>query len=293
MPVPPLRPSVLGGRVFRGTWAVAAGLLTEDQLRSSAWRRLRRDVYADAWLPVDHRLHARGVSLVMPRCAALGGRTAAVLWGVPDLATAADPVEVVVPPGTRWTPGPGARVRSAPLAGDVVRDGRWLRWTGRVRTAVDLIRTDAGDESVVLLDRLVAARVVALGDVRRAVEALPAGGRGTVAARRAALLADGLAESPQETRVRLVLRRAGLPAPVAQHEVRAGGRFVARVDFAWPAQRLALEYDGLWHGDPAQFARDRARLNRLTAAGWRVVFVTAADLRDPGRLVARVNAALS
>jgi very-short-patch-repair endonuclease len=64
------------------------------------------------------------------------------------------------------------------------------------------------------------------------------------------------------------------------------------VDFAWPEHRLALEYDGVWHGEPGQFARDRERLNRLTAAGWRVVFVTAADMRRPELLMARLRAAL-
>jgi G:T-mismatch repair DNA endonuclease (very short patch repair protein) len=39
-------------------------------------------------------------------------------------------------------------------------------------------------------------------------------------------------------------------------------------------------------------AKDRQRLNRLTAAGWRVVFVTAADLGDPERLIARIRQAL-
>jgi hypothetical protein len=119
-----VRPPLLRGRVFRGTWAIAAGVLTEQQLRSSAWRRLRRDVYADAALPVDHRLMARGVSLLMPKSAALGGRTAAVLWGVTDLAGSADTVDVVVPPGTRWTPGPGVVVRTARLDGEIVHDGR-------------------------------------------------------------------------------------------------------------------------------------------------------------------------
>jgi very-short-patch-repair endonuclease len=69
--------------------------------------------------------------------------------------------------------------------------------------------------------------------------------------------------------------------------------FVARVDFAWPERRLALEYDGLWHGGAGQFIRDRERLDRLREAGWQVVFVTAADLRDPDRLLARIAAALA
>jgi very-short-patch-repair endonuclease len=68
---------------------------------------------------------------------------------------------------------------------------------------------------------------------------------------------------------------------------------VARVDFAWPERRVAVEYDGAWHAEPGRFARDRQRLNRLQAAGWRVVFVTAADLYRPDELLARIAAALA
>jgi Protein of unknown function (DUF559) len=291
--VPPTahRPDGLRGRVFRGTWAVDQGLLTRGQLRSSAWRRLREDVYADADEPDTHRLQARGASLVMPPGAALGGRTAAVLHGLLDVAGPSDPVEVVLPSGVRWHPQPGLAVRSAPLSGDVVRSGPWLRWTSGVRTAVDLARRESPVEAVVLLDRLAQTGVVDLVEVRAAVAALPRC-RGSARARAAVAAADGLAESPQETRVRLVLLGGGLPAPIAQYVVRAGDRFVARVDFAWPEHRLALEYDGAWHGEPGQFARDRERLNRLTAAGWRVIFLTAADVRRPDLLLARVRAAL-
>ena len=81
--------------------------------------------------------------------------------------------------------------------------------------------------------------------------------------------------------------------PVAQYWVKDRRPARARVDFAWPEQKLALEYDGLWHAAPGQFAKDRARLNRLREAGWRVVFVTARDLHHPAELIARIAAALS
>ncbi|MEI4270374.1 DUF559 domain-containing protein [Klenkia sp. LSe6-5] len=90
----------------------------------------------------------------------------------------------------------------------------------------------------------------------------------------------------------MVLWRAGL-RPESQHVVVDGrGGFVARVDLAFPRQRVAVEYDGAWHGEPGQFARDRRRLNALQAAGWRVLHVTAADLHRPEALVARVRALL-
>ncbi len=277
--------------MFRGTEAVARGLLTPDQLRSAAWRRLRRDVYADARVPLDHRLHARGVALIAPDGAVFSGLTAVVLWGGHEFAATQVPVEVTLPPGIRWQPGPGVVVREAAAAGDVVvgRDG--LRRTDRIRTAVDLIRRGTLDDGVVLLDRLVAAGIVPLHPVRDAVTRLPRC-RGSRLARRVAELSDGLAESPPETRLRLLMLRAGLPTPSAQYRVFDGEGFVARVDFAFPGIRLAIEYDGVWHGRPGELGRDRRRLNRLAAAGWRVFFVTAADMRAPGELLARLAEAV-
>ena len=99
--------------------------------------------------------------------------------------------------------------------------------------------------------------------------------------------------TPQETRLRLLIADSPLPRPVAQYEIRAHGRFVARVDFAYPDRRLAIEYDGAWHGQPDQLPRDRRRLNELFLADWRVLFVAAADLHRPGVLVARIAAGLA
>src|SRR3712207_9447547 len=62
----------------------------------------------------------------------------------------------------------------------------------------------------------------------------------------------------------------------------------ARVDFAYPELKLAIEYDGAWHGKPGELGRDRRRLNRLSAAGWLVVFVTAADMHATDALVRRI-----
>jgi hypothetical protein len=292
VPVPPARPVSLNRRVFRGSWAVRKGLLTPDQLRSRAWRRLRHDVYADARVPLDHRLMAHGVSCVLPPGAVFAGLSALVLAGGNGFATVDDPVEVVLPLGRRWRPGPGVRVSVSSSVDDVVVDWAGLSRTGPVRTAVDLIRRGGLDDGVVLLDRLVQAGLADLAQVRAAAEKLPRS-RGSRMARDVAGLADGLAGSPQETRLRLLVHRAGFPAPVAQFRILDREGFVARVDFAYPELRLAIEYDGLWHAEEGQFAKDRRRLNRLSAAGWRVIFVTADDLRHPERLIARLVAELA
>lgn len=290
VPPPPFRPPALRGKVFRGSTQVAAGLVTRSQLRSSAWQRLFADVYACATVQVRHDLRARAVGSLLLPTGVICGRSAAVLWGVP-LAGPDDDVECTIRPEVRAGAMRGVSLNRRSLHPDEVVVRRGVRVTSPTRTALDLARVSPEEEAVVCLDRLVRAGLVPLDALRSAAAALT--GVGCRQVRRAVSLADGLAESPQETRVRLLLRSSPLPPPVAQHTVRtAGGCFVARVDFAWPDRKVALEYEGVWHGEAQHVGRDRRRLNALTAEGWTVLFVTAADLRDPVALVARIAAAL-
>jgi hypothetical protein len=104
--------------------------------------------------------------------------------------------------------------------------------------------------------------------------------------------ADPRAESPPESTLRLEFHRAGFPVPVPQFSVIVNGIFVARVDFAWPQWRVAVEYDGQWHSDPRQLHRDRSRLRELNAAGWYVYPVTREDMHDIPRLIAQIGALL-
>nr|WP_246405803.1 endonuclease domain-containing protein [Modestobacter versicolor] len=258
-------------------------------MRSSPWRRLYRDVYVPSDVPVDHLVRTRAAVLLLPG-AVVTGRSAAVLWGVP-LAGDDDPVELSLPSGARQVRVAGVRVRRRDLAPPEVTRRARLAVTTPEATAVDLAASLPDDEGVVAVDMVVGSGTADLTRVR----AVAAGrtGPGSRRARTVCALADGLAGSPQETRLRMVLVRSPPPAPVAQFGVLVDGRFVARVDFGWPARRVALEYDGLWHAEPGQFRRDRERLNRLTAAGWRVVFATAADLRDPTALLARLAVELA
>jgi very-short-patch-repair endonuclease len=285
---PPRIPPQLKADAFRGADAVRAGLLTRRQLAGRSWRRLFPDVYVHCDVPVTHSLRATAAILLLPD-AVVTGASAAVLWGVPLATTWAD-VEVTVPPTAHPRRIPGLRVRRARLAAHDVLRRLDVPVTSAEATAVRLAAVLPRVDAVVAVDRMIATGFVSLATVRRMAE--ESRGSGSARARTVCSLADGLAESPQETRLRLLIRASGLPAPVAQYRVRDGGQVVARVDFAWPEHKIALEYDGLWHGESGQFAKDRRRLNRLTAAGWRVIFVTAADMHDPGTLLARLAAAL-
>jgi very-short-patch-repair endonuclease len=91
-------------------------------------------------------------------------------------------------------------------------------------------------------------------------------------------------ESEMETLLLRVIRENGLPEPVAQHDVvDARGHFVARVDAAYPDERIAIEYDSKQeHSDEFQIAHDAKRRNMLQALGYSVVSARHADLRLGG-----------
>jgi very-short-patch-repair endonuclease len=101
---------------------------------------------------------------------------------------------------------------------------------------------------------------------------------------------DGGAESPQESRLRLVLVRCGLPKPQTQI---AFPDLHIRVDLGWPKWKVAVEYDGVqhWH-DSRQRAWDIERIALLEASGWVVVRVSAAMLTHPEVVVDRVRTKL-
>ncbi len=271
---------------FLGSVAVGAGLVTKAQLRSAAWQRLFRDVYADAGWPVDHVLRVRGAALLLPPAAVISGRSAAHLYGA-RLADPDDPVTVATP--GKWRGPAGIRAATRVHAPADVRIFKGVPITTPLATAYELARDRPLEEAVVWLDALGHARNLRPSDIRDHLAARPRY-TGWRQAAEAIALCDPRAESPPESRVRLWLTLAGLPPPVPQHIVLDGrGQFVARVDLAWPELGIALEYDGQWHADPAQLSRDRRRIRALNALGWYVFPVTSADLHDPAALVAQVR----
>ncbi|MGY1842698.1 DUF559 domain-containing protein [Modestobacter sp. SYSU DS0875] len=276
--------------VFIGSHAIAEGLVTAKQLRQLSWRRVVHGVYADPALPFDHQLRCTGVALLLPAGAAIGGHSAAAWHGAP-FAGAHDPVTVVRPPGVEWKGPREVRVHRAVLGpDDVARHGDVPVTTPR-RTAWDVAALEPLPTAVAALDAMVRAGTVDQADLAQLLAA-GTGRWGVVRVRRAFGLVDPRAESPPESRVRVALVVAGL-TPVPQYEVRIAGRFLARTDLAFPEARLAVEYEGAHHFDGTQIVRDDERIRCLEAAGWRVIRLSATDLRDLDAVVARVRAALA
>ena len=295
IPSPPAAlPVELRGRIFRGSDARAAGAISRAGLSGRRVRRLFRDVYCDPGITVDHQLRCRALALVLPGRVAFAGWSAACLLGVAGVDAAAD-VVVSAPHGSRWGPVAGVRIlaRRSPVAMTVTAGLR-------VETREEVLFTLASRrvppaDAVVLVDAALGRWPVLGRDLDGLVRSW-SGRPGLCRARAVLSVADGGAESPMESRLRVWLIDAGLPRPQVQHTVRdQRGGFVARVDLAWPAERVAVEYDGADHvADTRRMRADRARLNALLAAGWLVVHATSDVLRSgPGSLAGQVRAVLA
>jgi hypothetical protein len=276
--------------VFRGSSAVAAGATSWHQLRSAQFARLVRDVYLPSSVAVTHFLRCRAASLIIPDGAAITGRSAATVLGVP-LASPWSSVEVVVSEEHRFGPVRGLRVRRV-VAGKVEHvehDG--VPVVAPARMALDLgMRTNLV-EAVADLDQVLRAGLVDEDDLTRFLA--KSHERGVRRARRAFSFSDPRARSREETRLRLLLVLAGL-WPVPQYQVCDAFGFVARAGLAFPLQKVTVEYDPAQHADAEQATCDRMRRNALRAAGWRVMLLRAAQLHDePQAVVAAVRAVLA
>ncbi|MBY3553685.1 DUF559 domain-containing protein [Modestobacter lapidis] len=275
--------------VFIGSHAIAEGRLSREQLRTLGYRRLVQGVYADPALPFDHQLRCRGVALLLPKGAAIGGHSAAAWHGAP-FAGVRDPVTVVRPADVEWKGPREVRVHRSDLRPsdiDLVDD---VPVTTAVRTAWDVAALESLGTAVAALDAMVRAECVTQQQLVAMAER-GTGHWGITKVRRAIPLVDPRAESAPESRVRVALVLAGL-GPIPQFEVRHEGVELARVDLGFPEARLAVEYEGAYHFDADQIVRDDARYARLRAVGWRIIRLAASDLRDLDGVVARVRAAL-
>ncbi len=274
---------------FRGSTAVAAGLLTPGVLRGPRYRRLFPDVYAPAALEVDLALRARAAGVLVASRGVVAGYAAAELWGA-SCGPADAPVDVLLPHDHGSA---GLRVHRERILPDEATSLGPTPITTTSRTAFDLARW-APDltERVTAVDALVHHCTVDPDAVRALRNRHLGVHHGREVAQVLALVEPG-AESPMESRARIALHLGGLPAPVVQHPVIARGvRY--RLDLAYPHLLLAIEYDGAEHRSQRRARRDLVREAALTALGWHILrFDADVVLFRPDRLVQIVRAELA
>lgn len=276
-------------RPFVGTEAVTAGTLNRYQL-ATRFEQVYRNVYVPRGLQLTAVDRAQAAWLWSGRRSTVAGTSAAALHGSRWI-DAQLPAELNQPSQHKT---PGIVLHHDALSADDIVTVGGIPVTSPARTAFDMGRRPGLVVAVVRLDALMRTTGVTADEVG-ALAAHHRGARGVVQLRRAVELADPGAESPQETRVRLVLARAGLPPERTQIDVfDRDGYHVGRLDMGWRIWKVGVEYDGQQHWtDPGQRARDIDRQARLEAQGWRIIRVSADMLRThPTTIVVRVWQAL-
>lgn len=274
---------------FRGAEAVDAGVVSVRQLRRF-YVAVYPGVYAPRAVELSAVQRARAAWLWSRRSGVVAGISASAVLGA-KWVEAGQCAELAH--GNRRSPAMIAVHTDTLFAGEIVELADMMVTTA-ARTAFDMGRRLPVTVGVQRLDALMNATRLTAAEVHRVAECHP-GVRGLTTLRRTLKLVDGGAESPYETLTRLILVRAGLPAPRTQlRVVDETGFMVAYVDMGWPEHRVAVEYDGAQHWtDARQRRRDIERLAQLEALGWIVIRVSSDMVRTPAAITERVRSALA
>ena len=257
-------------------------------LRSQEWSPLLRGSYlVDPGRegPALQRSWARAAVLTVPG-SVIGAGSAAALHGV-DGAPRRGVVDVVV---DRHVKAQQRRLhphRFVLALGDVV-DLAGLPATSVPRTLADLVPRLQRPDALAVLDSALRTAAVDRGGLLAAA-ALAGRRPGCEAVRDLWALADGRAESPLESRVRLRCIDGGVAPDDLQLVIRdEHGHLLARADMAFRRRTggrrlpLLLEADGRSvHDAPEALYRDRWRANALVALGHDVIRCTWRDTLDP------------
>lgn len=277
------------GELVVGSEALASGVLTRQVLRRR-YVKVHYNVYA----PVGYRLEAidraRAAWLWSRREATLAGASAAAMLGTRWLPADA-PAELA---RTRQGAPPGIVIHNGAIAEDELCRRASMDCTTPARTAYDIGRRIPRDTGIIRVDALLNATRCTVANVETIAARYP-GARGIQQLRTTLELADGGAESPQETRLRLLLVRSIEPRPVTQIPVADDfGRVRRRIDMGYPQWMVGVEYDGEQHfTNPEAYRNDIIRLEFLAERGWTIVRVSAVQLRyERPEIIARVKKAI-
>lgn len=260
----------------------------ESELKHGPLQKIWYGIYSDRELSAE--LQLRGLDLATGTTVAVCLGTAAAAYGF-DTEEPVD-LHVLNPTGHQLRSADGLvvhRREGAPLS---EIDGRPA--TAPAWTAIEVARSLRRPRALATLDAALRSGTCTRGELQRAA-LRQAGRRGIVAVRDLLPLADPRADSEMESESRLMMIDGGLPLPVLQYPIVDRDHRTWRVDFAWPEQRLAVEYDGVvWHEGPEAFAYERQRRAALQEVGWVVISLIADDVRRrPWQTVRRIETHLA
>lgn len=259
----------------------------EHRLRSGRWVAVHETVYRMAGTPLSWRGSVLAACWATTVLAAASHRTAGALWDLPG--GAQDPIEILCARAKRaFVPGLVTHETNGLTEDDIVTIDR-IPVTRIESTLLGLAAVHDSSIAEMALDRALHRKLTTTARLDEFVRRRGARGRNGIGVLRELLSTldplAGIPESAMETRLKRLLRKAGLPPPVFQYTIRHEGEFIARVDAAYPELRIAIEYDSYeHHTGKLAVVRDNDRRNRLKRIRWQTVTFTAADLRQDGGL---------
>jgi len=227
------------------------------RLSSGRWALVFPGVYRVGGAKDDWRQRLRALCLWAARDYALSHRCAANLWGLARFR--AQVLEITLLRRARTPPGVTEhRVECLPSS-----DLRWvlgLKVTSPERTLVDLCAVAPPEDVIAGADEFLRRKRISLNGLKSVVSRNR--GRPYVGILRDLLARYRSGECPTESELEAkaleIISAAGLPRPAKQMPVLLAGR-LARIDFLYPEERIAIEVDGYeHHSDPVAFERDRA-----------------------------------
>ncbi len=282
------------------------GVISRDQALECVGRRtidgltaggelaiMRKGVYRLAAVPPSWEQDLMAAQFACGRGAAVCGQAAAALW---KLDGAKRILEIAVERPRRLH---GVRVRCLQLDPVEVRRRGPFRVTSIERTLLDFAATSAADNLETALDSALNRGLTAIPRLRNYIDRrAERGRRGMAMLREMVTIRDPRCapnQSPLETKLARLLRESMLPTPCPQFVVTSTKGFVAKLDFAYPDLRLAIEALGWeYHGGRLRWKRDLNRLNQLTNLGWRTLLFTWSDVvAAPARTLDTLNGAYS
>lgn len=259
------------------------------RVKQGRWERVAPSVYRIAGCP--ETWHQRLLAATMVHDGVASHRSALRLHGILGYRT--DVVEVSSRPrGNIRIPNVTAHetVCFSPVDHTMV-DG--IPVTTVERTLIDAGAVHSPRFVEDALDECIRRNLTSADAVARRVQATAGQGRNGIGVMRAILdtrhALQNTTESVLESRFLRALRDHGVALPVTQHVIRLGHHVVARVDFAYPERRVAIEVDGLrYHASRAALEADATRQNEISAAGFRVFRFSKGDLAEPSRIAMRI-----
>ncbi|TDO52844.1 hypothetical protein EV651_11734 [Kribbella sp. VKM Ac-2571] len=227
-------------------------------------RQLIAGLYVDVRVPDTVELRADALRLVVPPNATVCGRAAAWLHGIDTTALSPEPFR------PEWT---FAERQAVEVHG--------LRVATPAATAIELAKHLPRPFALSAVDGLLHGGMP-MSDLTTASAAY-FGADSTSQAAQLLRIADGRAESPGESWLRLRLFDARFPRPELQVPVEGNGR-TYRLDLGYPdlpvdGRRLGLEYDSdQRHSSTKQQLKDETRRTELDALGWHIISIRRTDL---------------